>query len=81
MQLTRCAEGIADQGAAERLKSAQEARAARLLELRAAAARITAVGEYYAVQARSTLARYAGTVFGFLGTAFIVLSFAWPLTW
>ena len=81
MQLTRRAEGIADPDAAKNLKCAQEARAARLLELRAAATRITAVGEYYAVQARSTVARYAGTGFGFLGTAFIVLSFAWPLRW
>jgi hypothetical protein len=70
-----------DSGVARNLKSAQEARAARLLELRTAAARITAVGEYYAVQARSTQARNYGTTFGFLGTALVVLAFAWPLAW
>ena len=80
VQLSRCSEDTADPAAAESLKSAQEARAARLLELRTAAARITAVGEYYALQARSTQARYGGTLFGFLGTALIVLAFAWPLT-
>jgi len=77
VQLSRCSEDTADPADAEGLRSAQEARAARLLELRTAAARITAVGEYYALQARSTQARYGGTAFGFLGTALIV----WPLTW
>jgi hypothetical protein len=79
VQLSWCGVDAADPSAAERLRSAQEARAARLLELRTAAARITAVGEYYAIQARSSLARYYGTAFGFLGTALIVLAFAWPL--
>jgi len=81
VQLSRCSEDIADPGAAERLRSAQEARSARLLELRTAAARITAVAEYYALQARSTQARNGGTAFGFIGTALIVLAFAWPLAW
>ena len=79
VQLTRCGENTADKPAADRVVSAREARAARLLELRAAAALITSVGEYYALQARSTQARNGGTAFGFLGTALIVLAFAWPL--
>jgi hypothetical protein len=59
--------------------SAQTASAARLLELRTAAARITAIGEYYALRARSIQATYGGTTFGIAGTALIVLAFAWPL--
>jgi hypothetical protein len=80
VQLSHCGEDATDDVAVEKLRSAQEARAARLLELRTAAARITAIGEYYAVQVRSTQARDAGTAFAFLGTALIVLAFAWPLT-
>ena len=79
VQLSRCGEDTTDDAEAERLRSAQEARAARLLELRTAAARITAIGEYVAIQVRSTQARDAGTAFAFLGTALIVLAFAWPL--
>lgn len=79
VQLTRSGESAADKAAAKRVSSAEEARAARLLELRTAATRITSIGEYYALQARSTQARYGGTAFGFLGTALIVLAFSWPL--
>ena len=78
-QLSRCGEDEADDIKAGMLRNAQEARAARLLELRTAAARITAIGEYYAIQVRSTQARDAGTAFAFLGTALIVLAFSWPL--
>jgi hypothetical protein len=77
VQLTRRSEGAPDAAAVDELKGAQEARAARLLELRTAAARITAIGEFYAVQARSSWATYGGTTLGFLGTAFVVLAFAW----
>jgi hypothetical protein len=79
VQLTRCWVDTSDTCIAKNLRRAQEARAARLLELRTAAARITAIGEYYALQVRSTQARYYGTTFGFLATALIVLAFAWPL--
>lgn len=61
------------------VRHAQTAAAARLLELRTAAARIAAIGEYYALQARSVQATYGGTSFGIAGTALIVLAFAWPL--
>ena len=60
------------------VKSAQNASAARLLELRTAATQIIAVGEYYALRARSIQATYGGTTFGIIGTALIVLAFAWP---
>jgi hypothetical protein len=66
-------------GADNLVGSAQTAGAARLLELRTAAARITAIGEYYALRARSVQATYGGTTFGIIGTALIVLAFAWPL--
>ncbi len=68
-----------DSHAAEHFEQAEEARAARLLELRTAAAGIATIGEYYALQARSTEATYGGIAFGIIGTALIVLAFAWPL--
>jgi hypothetical protein len=80
VRLTQYRADTADPGVAKNLMRALEARAARLLELRTAAARITAIGEYYALQARSTQARYYGTTFGAFETALIVLAFAWPLT-
>jgi hypothetical protein len=70
------AQGTADR---EKLSLAQAARAARLLDLRVAAARIAAVGEYYALRARSTQATYGGIICGVLGTAAVVLAFSWPL--
>jgi hypothetical protein len=79
VRLSRIKEDISDPDAAENLVYAEEARAARLLELRTAAARITAIGEYYALQARTTEATYGGIAFGIIGTALIVLAFAWPL--
>jgi hypothetical protein len=79
VKLSRFGEHAVGDAKVESLRSAQEARAARLLELRTAAARITAIGEYYAIQVRSTQARDVGTAFAFLGTALIVLAFAWPL--
>jgi hypothetical protein len=79
VELSRIKANTSDPDAAGRLRHAEEARAARLLELRTAAARITTVGEYHALQARSTEATYGGTAFGIIGTALIVLAFAWPL--
>jgi len=79
IQLARTREDAADPAASKRLGRAQAARAARLLELRTAAASITAVGEYYALRARSIQATYGGALFGIIGTAAIVLAFTWPL--
>jgi len=79
MALARTRENAQDPAVGD-LKDAQAARAVRLLELRIAASRIATVGEYYALRARSTQATYGGVICGVLGTASIVLAFAWPLT-
>jgi len=62
----------------QELSEAQAARAARLVDLRNAAARITTIGEYYALRARSTWATYGGILCGLIGTAAIIAAFAWP---
>ena len=59
------------------LEEAQAARAARLVDLRSAAARITTIGEYYVLRSRSTWATYAGILCGLIGTAAIIAAFAW----
>ena len=79
-RLAQLVESVSNRATRRRLSRAQTARAARLLELRVAAAQVTAVGEYYALRARSTRATYGGIVCGLLGTAAIVLAFAWPST-
>jgi hypothetical protein len=79
VRLSQIREDTSNPKVAENLGQAKEARAARLLELRAAAARITTIGEYHALQARSTEATNGGIAFGIIGTALIVLAFAWPL--
>jgi hypothetical protein len=79
VRLSQSKEDTSDPDAAQSIARAEEARVARLLELRTAAARITTIGEYFALQARSTEATYGGITFGVIGTALIVLSFAWPL--
>jgi hypothetical protein len=63
---------------ANRLRQAQDARAARLKELRDAAARVATIGEFYRVRYRSSMATYGGLICGLLGTAAIVAAFAWP---
>lgn len=68
-----------DLAASQILCQAQTARAARLLELRTAAARIATVGEYYKLRARSTRATYGGVLTALIGTAAVVAAFAWPL--
>jgi hypothetical protein len=79
MALAR-ARALAHDGEANRkLCDAQTARAARLLQLRVAAATVATVGEYYRLRYRSTWATYAGMVSGLAGTAAIVAAFAWPL--
>jgi hypothetical protein len=60
------------------LHEAEAARALRLAELRSAAARITTIGEYYALKSRSTWATYAGSLCGLIGTASIIAAFALP---
>ena len=67
-----------DQEAGQKLRDAQTARAARLMELRTAAAMIATIGEYYKLRERSTWATYGGVLLGLLGTAAIVAAFAWP---
>ena len=62
----------------QELAEAQAARAARLVDLRSAAARITTIGEYYALRGRSTWATYGGILCGLIGTAAIIAAFAWP---
>ena len=56
--LARGRASAVDLAASQILCQAQTARAARLLELRTAAARIATVGEYYKLRARSTRATY-----------------------
>jgi hypothetical protein len=63
---------------ARELEEAQAARAARLAELRSAAARITTIGEYYALRSRNTWATYGGIMCGLIGTAAIIAAFALP---
>ena len=77
--LARARASARDPGASTMLRQAQTARAARLLELRTAGARIATVGEYYRLRARSTRATYGGVLSGVLGTAAIVAAFAWPM--
>jgi hypothetical protein len=81
MALARAsAGGHRDAHASQRLCDAQSARAARLMQLRVAAARIASVGEYYKLRERSRWATYAGVLYGLLGTAAIVAAFAWPVS-
>jgi hypothetical protein len=76
--LARARGSAADEAASNMLCEAQTARAARLLELRTAGARIAAIGEYYKLRTRSAWATYAGVLSGLIGTAAIVVAFAWP---
>jgi hypothetical protein len=76
MALSQTREAAAGDRACENLDAAQEARAARLHELRTAAACLVAIGTYYQVRARSTLATYAGISLALLGIVLIIASFA-----
>jgi hypothetical protein len=64
-------------GAITMLCHAREARAARLHELRDAAAQVAMIGEYYHLRYRSALATYGGVLSGLAGTAAVVAAFAW----
>lgn len=79
MALSRAQAAVRDITSSQRLCDAQATRVARLSDLRVAAARVAAVGEYYELRRRSTWATYGGVVCGLLGTAAIVAAFAWPL--
>ena len=76
--LARARGSAVDEAASSILCEAQTARAARLLELRTAGARIASIGEYYKLRTRSTWATYAGVLSGLIGTAAVVAAFAWP---
>jgi hypothetical protein len=77
--LSRVTATARDPVSCHKLCEAQIARAARLRELRAAAAMIATVGEYYMLRYRSSWATYGGILCGLLGTAATVTAFAWPL--
>jgi hypothetical protein len=79
MALALAHENPAGRKMCHELGEAQAARAARLVELRSAAAHITTIGEYYALRSRSTWATYVGILCGLIGTAAIIAAFAWPL--
>ena len=59
------------------LQKAQKGRAARLKELRDAAAQVAVIGEFYRLRFRSSLATYVGLVCGVSGTAAVVAAFIW----
>lgn len=77
--LARVSARSADDTVRDKLGHAQQARAARLHELRAAAADIVAVGVYYKARARSTWATYGGAAFGLLGILAVIAAVAWPI--
>jgi hypothetical protein len=58
------------------LRKARAARAARLHELRTAAASIVALGVYHQVRARSTCATYLGVALGLIGVVAIIVAVA-----
>ncbi len=78
--LARARENAAGGSTRRKLNDAQAARAARLYELRAAAASIVTIGVYYKVRARSTVATYLGTALSALGIAAIVAAVTWPIS-
>lgn len=78
MALAAARASARDHETSQKLCHAQDAREARLSDLRAAAARIATIGEYYQLRERSTWATYCGVLLGLLGTAAIVAAFAWP---
>jgi hypothetical protein len=76
--LARAEEDAENGAVSNQLREARAARAARLHELRTAAASVVSLGEYYQVRARSTYATYLGVTFGFLGIVAIISAVAWP---
>ncbi len=80
MALSDAVASAADTASVHALCDARAARAARLMQLRGAAARIAAIGEYYKLRTRSSWATYCGLPMGLLATACIVTAFVWPLS-
>jgi hypothetical protein len=78
MALARAEDNAISDVVSKQLREARAARAARLHELRGAAASVVALGVYYQVRARSTSATYWGIVFGLLGIIVIIAAVAWP---
>jgi hypothetical protein len=76
--LSRAREDARSDAARKNLSAAEAARAARLYELRTAAAKIVTVGVYYSVRASSTRATYGGVTSGLLGLVAIA-AVAWPI--
>jgi hypothetical protein len=76
--LSRATMDARSEAARMNLSEAQSARAARLHELRTAAAKIVSVGAYYSVRARSTRATYWGVTSGLLGLIAVIAAVAWP---
>jgi hypothetical protein len=66
-----------DPGRAMMLCDARNARAARLQELRDAAAQVATIGEYYHLRYRSAWATYCGILCGLLGAAAVIAAFTW----
>lgn len=64
----------------QNISSAEAARAARLHELRTAAALVVTVGMYYKARARSTAATCATSTLGFLGIIGVIAAVAWPVS-
>jgi hypothetical protein len=60
------------------LSAAQQARAARLHELHAAAAKIVTMGDYYKVRALSAWTTCLGVLFGLVGIVAIIAAVHWP---
>ncbi len=78
MALSKAREICASDELRRAVGDAQNARAARLHELRAAAAMVVTVGMYHNVRARSIVATLAGSTLGFLGIIAIIAAVAWP---
>jgi len=60
------------------LQEAQAAQVRRLEELRAAASRISSIGEFYELRQFSSTASTVGGLLAVAGTACIIFGFAWP---
>lgn len=78
--LARARASARDREACHSLTQAQAARAARLHELKSAAAQVATVGEYYRLRERSTWATYGGILLGVLATGTIAAAFVWPVS-
>jgi hypothetical protein len=78
MVLVRATEHV-DDATRKKLEHARAARAARLYEVRGAAASIVTIGVFYAVRARSTWATLGGAAFGLLGLILVIAAVTGPI--